>query len=384
MTLGDSNTDGTFNTVDADQTLSNSLPTFRCYKDGSSIVAESPTTELARSTDAATAWQAALDEANNRYDANEKQQVTAVIDGSHLTYDISSQIVIKPGVKVQNAVFDQANAASGDEMQVGKVGLGYTQSAIGMENVTITNAPEQVRFIDLANCRLINLRFHDGAGPAFEGPILCTIRVNAFRANGRGIEFNNNGPTGYRGNSNWVYLRANDGDDDGIHNRSLRNTVFVGAVAEQNSGHGILTGGQGNYFIDANVENNGNNGIMVLDTNTMFSGLSGHANSQALLRLTSSAEQVTVEGPVRADNEINTSTDATDCVVGPNNNIQPAYLDSNIRQGKRIMVGGWGTNAGDPSSTGEWNGHGREGVSVWDTSNNDKYCYIAGSWRGPY
>lgn len=46
----------------------------------------------------------------------------------------------------------------------------------------------------------------------------------------------------------------------------------------------------------------------------------------------------------------------------------------------RVLIDGWGENAGDPSSTGDWNGNGREGVSVVDTSNNTKYVYRGGSW----
>lgn len=49
--------------------------------------------------------------------------------------------------------------------------------------------------------------------------------------------------------------------------------------------------------------------------------------------------------------------------------------------GTRTTVNGVGRNAGDPSSTGDWNGKGYEGVTVWDSSNSTLYEYVAGGWR---
>jgi len=48
--------------------------------------------------------------------------------------------------------------------------------------------------------------------------------------------------------------------------------------------------------------------------------------------------------------------------------------------GTRTVLNGKGENAGDPSSTGDWNGNGYEGVIVRDTTNNNTYIYNAGAW----
>jgi hypothetical protein len=48
--------------------------------------------------------------------------------------------------------------------------------------------------------------------------------------------------------------------------------------------------------------------------------------------------------------------------------------------GTRTLRNRVGQNAGDPSSTGEWNGNGKEGITVVDTNNNNVYVYMAGSW----
>ncbi len=58
--------------------------------------------------------------------------------------------------------------------------------------------------------------------------------------------------------------------------------------------------------------------------------------------------------------------------------------DIDLQNPTRVLLNGWGTNAGDPSVEGEWNGHGREGVQVYDTANTDRYLYRDGNWRGPF
>ncbi|WP_156105753.1 hypothetical protein [Halobellus rufus] len=48
--------------------------------------------------------------------------------------------------------------------------------------------------------------------------------------------------------------------------------------------------------------------------------------------------------------------------------------------GTRMIENGWGENAGDPNSTGAWNGSGYEGAAVVDTTNNVKYVFRSGAW----
>lgn len=59
----------------------------------------------------------------------------------------------------------------------------------------------------------------------------------------------------------------------------------------------------------------------------------------------------------------------------------PQITRANVtNNGNRTVVNGVGVNAGDPSSTGQWNGNGREGVIVRDTTNANTYLYNNGSW----
>jgi hypothetical protein len=47
----------------------------------------------------------------------------------------------------------------------------------------------------------------------------------------------------------------------------------------------------------------------------------------------------------------------------------------------RCTLDGLGYNVGDPSSTGNWNANGEEGMCVINTSNNTIYMYANGAWR---
>ena len=45
-----------------------------------------------------------------------------------------------------------------------------------------------------------------------------------------------------------------------------------------------------------------------------------------------------------------------------------------------LVVNGLAYNAGDPASTGQWNGEGYEGLTVRDTTNTNTYLYTNGAW----
>lgn len=63
-----------------------------------------------------------------------------------------------------------------------------------------------------------------------------------------------------------------------------------------------------------------------------------------------------------------------------NNNIWGTW-SSLSDSGTRTLINGVGTNNGDPSSAGDWNGNGREGAIVWDTNTWAAYQYVSGAWR---
>lgn len=77
------------------------------------------------------------------------------------------------------------------------------------------------------------------------------------------------------------------------------------------------------------------------------------------------------------DEVINIQSDAVECVID-NVFIDYSNIDDN---GTRTLVNRWGTNDGDPNSTGEWNGHadyaGAMKATIWDTSTSPWTGYHA-------
>ena len=91
-----------------------------------------------------------------------------------------------------------------------------------------------------------------------------------------------------------------------------------------------------------------------------------------------------IDGPLVAYNRDNGS--ATNSItIGPNvveaETRGEIHLTNGVSDsGTRTLRDGVGENAGDPTSTGQWSGNGREGVTVVDTSNATKYIYRGGAW----
>lgn len=69
-------------------------------------------------------------------------------------------------------------------------------------------------------------------------------------------------------------------------------------------------------------------------------------------------------------------SDAVDLVVD-NHAVDGDVWDDG---GVRTIQNGSGVNAGDPTSTGDWNGNGVEGIVVRDTANTTTYAYLNDGW----
>lgn len=158
---------------------------------------------------------------------------------------------------------------------------------------------------------------------------------------------------------------------------------------EGNGGHGLFidnAGGTGPGDIQVNASNFRSNSR---DNEDAHSGIriGGSAGASVNRTLLTSINLDNASGFGRYG--IDLSTGATDTVIGdytttgswvsPNNpNGDP------IRRGSpqvRTLIRGSGVNSGNPSSSGNWNGYGREGIIVKDTTSGIKYIYINGAWE---
>jgi hypothetical protein len=161
-------------------------------------------------------------------------------------------------------------------------------------------------------------------------------------------------------------FRAADGDglNDDRHGVNIRDNGGTTVSGFQFS-NCTFEGGRG-LFVD---------GTVTLEDSAVHGGTvraTGHG-----IRL-GNATRTAIRGPAfvgpEEGNDIHITERASDTIVA-------AHPRSMTDRGTRTVVNGWGTNAGDPTSTGAWNGNGHHGVSVYDTDGGDRYTYLDGAWR---
>ncbi|WP_210423569.1 hypothetical protein, partial [Halorussus marinus] len=126
------------------------------------------------------------------------------------------------------------------------------------------------------------------------------------------------------------------------------------------------------------ADNCGGDGVVIeenaanADNNTLFVSTVGNDGDGVVV--TGSVNQTSLFGVAHANtNDLNIGASATDIEWW-------GWHDSLNYGGTRTLINGIGRNDGDPSSSGEWNGSGREGVKVFDTTGSSKYWYVNGNW----
>lgn len=375
--------------VDAENVKSESLPLWRVYKTNGDVVALDETgTEIARDADAATVWQDSFDAAYNKWsnDGNFKYEPAAIIDGGQLSYSLSSGIIAKRGCVPRNARFDGGSVGAGPTVRFGGPDNTFTHGAIHGANIYVKNAGDTgILFRDVANGQFTNIRARDSTndGVRVESSLICTFRGVFSRNSGsKGFETTGNGDSGARCNANtWVGCRAMDSSGIGFHISSGTGQRFVGITSETNGEKGIHDSSLGyNTYLEPWCENNQWDGILAdADGMKILGGVMGgnskDTNSSWSIRLRG-ADQV-VHGPLRTfGGDVFTTAPATDASL---RSVDPSKWDE-FNEGTRTTYNGVGRNSGDPNSTGDWNGNGREGVVVVDTSNSVVYHYRGGAW----
>lgn len=186
------------------------------------------------------------------------------------------------------------------------------------------------------------------------------------------------------GNSFTNVLLKND-LDNGFQISADDGTQITNLIVGGTAGSGIISGSPFNVT-NMRVDNIGSEfgmGIRQLGDGAIINSLiGGQINSGFSNRLLQiSGDGNYVNGVSDAfDNgwEISIESDATENVVDNVLNIPYANISDD---GTRTLINRWGTNAGDPNTTGEWNGAasyaGRLGATVWDTSTTPWTPYTA-------
>jgi hypothetical protein len=323
-------------------------------------------------------------------------------------------------------------------------GNGHTGTAYA---VTVENAADQCTISDILihntakgvladgdACQYTNVSVMDVGGVGFRVPYLQQSFFNstAYDIVGNGFELRNRGKCRLVG---CAVARADTGIDvgsqkntisgcdialcrsDGISITAPENNV-TGLSVRDCTGRGVVSDaslnnisgrvkdsgsdgvklGTNNTFVGNSSDNSGD-GIIVTDTNSVHATAANNTGNGFYLANTRSTVVGTAAGNsigfyVSGDNNLiigQANFNTTGIELDGNQNVAHVNLTSNsngiIDNGLRNVINGYGTNAGDPSTTGEWNGNAsfahRVGALVWDTTTTPETAYRAtpsGSW----
>jgi hypothetical protein len=173
--------------------------------------------------------------------------------------------------------------------------------------------------------------------------------------------------------------------DNGFQLSADDGTQITNLLVADTSGSGIISGSPftvANMQVD-NVGSEYGMGIRQLGDGAIINALIGGnidtGYSDQLLRLSGDANYVNgVTDKFNNGWTISIADGATENVI---DNVLDIPYANITDEGTRTLINRWGTNAGDPSATGEWNGFasyaGRLGASVWDTSTTPWTPYTA-------
>jgi hypothetical protein len=217
------------------------------------------------------------------------------------------------------------------------------------------------------------------------------IRINGNDAIAANNIFNKSAEHGIKVN-NGVRARIdsnkvfNPGQDDstatGITVEGARCDVG-GNYVEGSPSQGIKIESPYTKVVDNRVAGSGNDNIRVeSDSNSIGLNWLENATGRGVLLADASSNLVATNYFYNNDTAIQ--------AANPNNDCKDNRLEKNqfVVNGTKYLLGnstrtvrnGLGLNGGDPSTGGDWNGNGFEGLLVRDTSNNDTYLYNAGVW----
>lgn len=377
--------------INTDQVAGKSLREYRIYHDGSEVVGVNNSGEVARGTDAATVWQTVLDDINNTWETENgngnvsKFEPIATVSSGRETFSLSSGITVKDGAIVRDARFDGSGLASpSTAVTFGGPDDTFTHGAVGGVNVQVIDAADTaIRFRDVAQGHFQNLLADNPTGNGFhtQSSLLCSfVNLHTLNGGGYGYAFSGDGDSATNSNANtWVGCRAMGTGDDGWNITNGTAQLFSGITGESTGNRGIYNNTGAAMFLTPWAEQNQWDGLLDDGDRTKilsprFSSNAQDTNSSYSMRLRGTHQ--TVFGPLfRTSGETFSNAGATDAHLW---GVDSAHWGGG--EGTRITYDGVGENGGDPNSTGQWNGNGREGVTAVDTTNSVVYHYRGGAW----
>jgi len=384
--------DGSFDSLDTDEASLNFSNGFSyvIYKDGSDVVAVdgSDKTESQRSADAHTVIQYALDQIGDEgrggqiliragdYTVAGTLQIgngTTLAAESYSHNFGSTKLKLADGSDQNLILFDQWNGSDIVGATIKGLILDGNKSnnssghvikktsgakSVHIHRVVAERAPQDNLNADNAYDSYVHnseFKFADGYG----------VNATGLDIGGKCILSDNVTGGGNLIDGTIENSQVNNNGDYGLKT----NFVTVdGCYIAQNENHGIY------------------NPIQTTITGNRFTGNNptSYQGDIAILR----------SGNVVEDNQINAATEygiylhsgsqVVDNIVDSNNIFNHNTAEVQVQDWNTNLVNGIGHNSGDPSTTGDWNGNGREGVTVYDTSVGrpyTEYQYVDGAWQ---
>lgn len=294
---------------------------------------------------------------------------TDIATGGMLDYDEGEQIVVYGGLLDGNKA---NNGGSTDGVRV-----------------RANNPPENAELDDADN-RLLYTQIKDFTG----GGVVATSRRCLFV----GVDTNTNDGNGFQiKSSDQSFVRCRSESDGGVGFRVQGGfNHFYHCIADECgvTGFRFTGGGSQNMVFGGYSEFCDNEGILVDNGSNTENWIIGHwlinngqVNDSPAIEFDDNRNKAIGctmyddQGTPTQQEAVNLTANAADCWAQWNDHIDnpQGYTDA----GTRNLVEGIGDNGtDDPSSAGDWNGNGREGVKVfWDNGGTDTLAeYISGSW----
>jgi len=344
-------------------------------------------------TDASTVIQYAIDQLYNEYTSRTGSTgginaVYGVIDGSNELYYLSSGIIHKPGVHMRNFRLNGEGMSSGAIYTVENPDAGTPVQNVLLENIQAIKGPEAGFILkDMVASRVLQCVAYGCHDYGFYIQSCHTCYFDMIYAEGiaggspaDGIKTEANGNTGAAVNNNlFNRVRVHSCDGYGIMTEydggASRGNTFINPDAESCGKDGMFFGSLMTTIINPWAESNAVNGIKIGEgaAGSILNGGYYTSNGDNSLRvigdmttligvMLGSGKSIKIEG-----DEIH----AINCELSGTVTIT----------GTRFIQNGLGENNGDPSLTGEWYGHGKEGIRVVDTNTGAIYEYSNGAWR---
>lgn len=244
----------------------------------------------------------------------------------------------------------------------GGISTGLSNSQFS--NISVQNCPTGIEFRNGKN-QLSNVYLSDSSASGMAPNGGYTTISNVFgRRNERTLDLNSFFTTA----SNVI---SKETDKEGVRiredNTTCSNVVVVQFSGDSNRYYGVAVEGDENTVSDVTVAQSEDE---------------GRYTAPNLLRIDGDRNVVDGIKGVDANRNWNVAIDGTENILRGVQNVSPENLDDD---GVRTLFNGRGTNDGDPSQEGEWNGHGEyaaaQNALVEDTSGGSLYrARFDGSW----